>query len=378
MKIVFVSNFLNHHQLPVCLQFTEGNDFHFIATMPTPKAQVSLGYDDMNGVYDFVIKAYESHALKELAQRKIETADVVIAGSCAFPFEMIEKRLKEDKLTFWFSERLFKHSPLMRFYPPTVKRVLSQCTAYKANENFYLLAAGAYTAADYHYFQAFCGKSFKWGYFPANSDSLPEVIRQQKQKNTKLTLLWAGRFLPFKHPDYALYASHILTKAGIEHEVYMLGEGSLFDPIKQKVAKTGGGRIFLQGATPFRQVRNYMNAADIFLFTSDRREGWGAVLNESMDSACAVLANKQIGAAPYLITHGRNGIMYGSKRQFAEELLLLARDPRKRRDLGEAALAEIRGVWSAKTAAKNFLQIAEKLLGGCHNVACDVGPMSKT
>ena len=240
MKIVFVSNFLNHHQLPVCLQFTEGNDFHFIATMPTPKAQVSLGYDDMNGVYDFVIKAYESHALKELAQRKIETADVVIAGSCAFPFEMIEKRLKEDKLTFWFSERLFKHSPLMRFYPPTVKRVLSQCTAYKANENFYLLAAGAYTAADYHYFQAFCGKSFKWGYFPANSDSLPEVIRQQKQKNTKLTLLWAGRFLPFKHPDYALYASHILTKAGIEHEVYMLGEGSLFDPIKQKVAKTGG------------------------------------------------------------------------------------------------------------------------------------------
>ena len=34
-----------------------------------------------------------------------------------------------------------------------------------------------------------------------------------------------------------------------------------------------------------------MEKADIFLFTSDRREGWGAVANEAMNSACALVVS---------------------------------------------------------------------------------------
>lgn len=53
------------------------------------------------------------------------------------------------------------------------------------------------------------------------------------------------------------------------------------------------------------QVREYMENADIFLFTSDYGEGWGAVLNEAMNSCMAVVADCGIGAAPFLLKPGK-------------------------------------------------------------------------
>lgn len=47
------------------------------------------------------------------------------------------------------------------------------------------------------------------------------------------------------------------------------------------------------------EVRSYMEKADIYLFTSDFNEGWGAVLNESMNSGCAVVASHAIGSVPF-------------------------------------------------------------------------------
>ncbi len=58
-----------------------------------------------------------------------------------------------------------------------------------------------------------------------------------------------------------------------------------------------------------------MERAEIYLFTSDRQEGWGAVLNEAMNSGCAVLTSHEIGATPYLVKDGENGIVFKSRDQ---------------------------------------------------------------
>ena len=44
------------------------------------------------------------------------------------------------------------------------------------------------------------------------------------------------------------------------------------------------------GALKPADVRKEMERADIFLFTSDYKEGWGAVLNEAMNARCAIVA----------------------------------------------------------------------------------------
>ncbi len=51
------------------------------------------------------------------------------------------------------------------------------------------------------------------------------------------------------------------------------------------------------GAMSPDKVRAYMERADVFLFTSDFNEGWGAVLNESMNSGCAVVASHAMVSA---------------------------------------------------------------------------------
>ena len=40
------------------------------------------------------------------------------------------------------------------------------------------------------------------------------------------------------------------------------------------------------------------------------QEGWGAVLNEAMNSGCACIASHAIGSAGFLIEHGENGFVY--------------------------------------------------------------------
>ena len=61
MKIAFFSNFLNHHQLPLCeaLYNSEGVEFLFVACERIPEDRLKMGYEDMNEKYPFVLRAYE-------------------------------------------------------------------------------------------------------------------------------------------------------------------------------------------------------------------------------------------------------------------------------------------------------------------------------
>ena len=62
MKVTFFSNFLNHHQLPLSLEMiNKGIDYTFVATEPVPEERIKLGYENMNDMYDFVLKTYESN-----------------------------------------------------------------------------------------------------------------------------------------------------------------------------------------------------------------------------------------------------------------------------------------------------------------------------
>ncbi len=40
--------------------------------------------------------------------------------------------------------------------------------------------------------------------------------------------------------------------------------------------------------------------------TSHRGEGWGMVVNEALSCGCCVIANRELGAAPWLVEHGKN------------------------------------------------------------------------
>ena len=108
-----------------------------------------------------------------------------------------------------------------------------------------------------------------------------------------------------------------------------------------------------------------MEQANIFLFTSDRQEGWGAVVNESMNSGCALVSGNMPGSVPYLVRQGYNGYMYqdGDQQMLNSIMERLVRDPKQCEVLGRRAYRTIVDTWNAENAAASLMQLIYKLQG---------------
>lgn len=57
-----------------------------------------------------------------------------------------------------------------------------------------------------------------------------------------------------------------------------------------------------------------MREHHLFLFTSDRNEGWGAVANEAMSNGCLLVASNHIGSIPFLVKDKENGLVFNSSK----------------------------------------------------------------
>ena len=120
------------------------------------------------------------------------------------------------------------------------------------------------------------------------------------------------------------------------------------------------------GTMPPEKVREYMELSEIFLFTSDRQEGWGAVLNEAMNSGCAVVASHAIGSVPFLLKNGDNGLIYrsGDINDLYEKVKYLLDNQATRAKLGINAYKTLCNKWNAENAAERFVKLSKALLDG--------------
>ena len=378
MQITFFSNFLNHHQLPFCLEMMkyQENQFIFVETEPIEQERLDMGYEDMGEKYPFVLKSYKNDECYARALKIGFESDVVIIGSA--PEIFIQERLRENKVTFRYTERILKQG-LIRILDPRVSYgIWSQNTRYK-KKNMYLLCASAYTSYDMSLLKAYPDKKYKWGYFPEVKKHDIEQLIQKKRKDGKISLLWAGRFLKWKHPEVAVKVAEGLKKTGYQFKLTLIGDGEVkSDLVSYVQQKRLQDVVEFKGFMSPDKVRNYMEEADIFLFTSDFNEGWGAVLNESMNSGCAVVASHAIGSVPFLIKHGINGMIYknGDDKELLSLVMKLCDDDNLREGIGKQAYRTLVEEWNAKNAATSFLKLSQAILNG-ERIEITNGPCSK-
>lgn len=185
--------------------------------------------------------------------------------------------------------------------------------------------------------------------------------------------------MELKHPEHAVEAAARLKQEGYHFSLTMVGGGELTEKLKVMAWEQNvGEEVVFAGFKKPEEVRRYMEQADIFLFTSDYREGWGAVLNEAMNSGCAVVANCAVGAAPFLVKPDKNGLLYPNKRIdiFYDNIVKLIKQPPKMDMLGREAYRTIAEEWNAETAAQKLLVVLEGLLSGKAEFA-DKGVLSR-
>ena len=375
MKVVFFSNYFNHYQrsLSDAIYNIIGDDFCFIETEERDEKRVKLGWN-FDNIPSYVKQSYVSANAMNECKDLILSADVAITGSADATLEKL--RLETGKLTFKYSERLNK--PMEGNWKKPL-RTIKNFFKYHKYENLYLLCASAYVSYDFGKSGLFKNKAYKWGYFPAlkKYEDVNELMSHKKTGS----IVWAARLLDWKHPGILIDVAERLKNTGYnDFKINIVGSGELEDNIRTRVKeKHLETYVELCGAMSPEKVREYMENAQIFLFTSDFNEGWGCVLNEAMNSACAVVASHAAGSTPYLIHDHENGFIYksGDLDELYEKVKTLL-DNRKMSDgFGKNAYETMLNTWNANVAAERFLCMAKKLLNKENvNKLYNEGPLS--
>ncbi len=365
MKLTFVSNYINHHQIPVSNVLYEklGDDYTFIQTEPMEEERIKMGWGGDFDNLKYLKKYYEQ---EEECKKLIMESDIVVFGGCENE-NIISERLESGKPVIRYSERLYKEGQWKCVSPRGLRKKYHDHTRY-SDAKVYLLCSGAYVADDFNIIKAYPGKRFKWGYFPEfirYTEDERKDRRDLRRSHEKLEILWAGRLIDWKHPESIIKLARILDRKAIAYHIRVIGDGDMRKEIESQIDKYRlSDRIEMLGSKNPDEVREVMNTSDIFIFTSDYKEGWGAVCNEAMNSGCAIVASHAAGAVPTLIKHRQNGLIFksGNFKQMASRVIELSADQKWRLSLGENAYETIEELWNHETAALRLLEFSEMIL----------------
>lgn len=358
--VVLLTNSYNQHQSALADAFFRrlGDHFTFITVNQTMSVK-TIGVDFC---VPYLRNMPSEGAQNDACKALIDSADIVLIGMA--PEYLFEERLKAGKLTFRASERFYKEKPTLRNFPHHLVGAWLHHRRF-LRRPLYMLCASAYTAADCSRFGSYRNKTYQWGYFP-EVKKYPDMESLLDDKKRNL-IVWCGRMIEVKHPEKPILLAKRLAAEHIDFQLLMIGKGPMLPQLREMIVQNGlSEQVRLLGTMPNTEVRRYMEQAGCFLFTSDRGEGWGAVLNEAMNSGCTAIASHAIGAVPYLIKANENGLIYQdddindlyAKTKWALE------HPDECKMMGRQAYLTMKNDWNAEVAAGRFLALAQAILNG--------------
>jgi len=363
MKLVFITNYYNHHTGPLSDAWYDllGSEYLQVCTEPVEDERLKLGWASNNAAgKPYLAFAYESPAKARELKEEADAAEIVIYGG--MDRSWIAPRISRGKLTFRYTERLFKKGFWRIVHPKYLNDLRKNHISLQA-PHFHLLCAGNYAAEDMRRLGLYRSRMWKWGYFPQLT---AETERAAPAGDEILRILWCGRMIAWKQTDHLIEAVSRLFRMGYSVRLDLVGDGQERGALEHLTRRLlPEGTAVFHGAMPPDAVRLWMQRTDIVAVTSSFEEGWGAVVNEAMSAGCCVVCGSGVGSASYLIEHGVNGWIYRNGRvsELTEVLKTLARDRNLVRKTGEQAARTIEQ-WSPVIAAERFLHLAAVLASG--------------
>lgn len=395
MTITYFSNFLNHHQKLVAdvLYNTSGVDYTFVETIPMYDWLKKGGYTDYSQE-PYVLRAWESDGNRQKALDLAKNVDVAIFGGPEVLYLEVLRARCSDKISFEVSERWLKKGWLNLLSPRLLKSQWYYHTLFK-RRNFYKLCSSAFGATDQYKMHSYIGKCYKWGYFTEVDERFDVEASMDVSKSGITPLMWCSRFLMLKHPELPILMAKRLKDKGNCFTLDMFGSGEKLNDSKKLVKELGLNEIVrFRGNMPNADILQEMRKHEIFLFTSDRLEGWGAVANESMSNGCVLVGSSDIGSVPYLVKDGKTGMIFKSSNRHSgftgsslkideqalnsltEKVEWLLSHPAERKRIAINGYRNMRDTWSPGNAAKNLLTLIDCLTNG-KDTSIAAGPCSK-
>ena len=360
MKIVHYSNFINHHMVWLAdeLYALTGGDYFFVCTENIPDSYIKSGYPNY---FDrpYVVKAFEDEG-HQLAKELALVADVVIFNGNDELHEYRHSRLIKNKLSFESGERWLKKGLINILSPRLLKAQYWYHSKYYKCNNYYALCTSAYGAKDFTLLHNFQNKCFKWGYFTKveDFDILSKIF-------TGSRMMWVNRFIDWKHPEMPVLLAKMLRDKGYSFSIDMYGNGILHEKMVLLSKQLGlEDIVHFIGNIPNAQIIDEMRHHDIVMTTSDKNEGWGAVVNEAMSNGCVLVGSDAVGSVPFLVKHEENGLIFKTNnlQSLCNCVESVLEDASRCKEIAKNAFYTMRDLWSPSNAAKSFVELSTCLI----------------
>ena len=123
----------------------------------------------------------------------------------------------------------------------------------------------------------------------------PKPEQRVAESGRPYQLVFVGRLVHLKGIDLLLRALASATR--LSWGLVIIGEGPLRKPLQKLAERLGiASRINWLGAVPNSRVADVVSASDLLVLPS-RKDGWGAVVNESLSVGTPVVCSSACGAA---------------------------------------------------------------------------------
>lgn len=151
-----------------------------------------------------------------------------------------------------------------------------------------------------------------------------------------------GRVIPWKGQREFVDAAIVAMRSDQHLRAVIVGDESdgsrdYFDGIRRTIDESGLAHRFVLAGYQ-ESVEEYYAAMDVVVHASITPEPFGMVVPEGMAAGCAVIA-ADAGGPREVVTHGVDGLLVppGDVAALSAAIVEVARDPARRRRMGEAA-----------------------------------------
>ncbi|MFH1565749.1 MAG: glycosyltransferase family 4 protein [bacterium] len=186
-------------------------------------------------------------------------------------------------------------------------------------------------------------------------------VQNFKKDDTKesFVLLYVGRIVEEKGIGELLEAVALVRKEVENIFLYVVGGGKDLDKFKNLTKELKIEDVVnYVGEVGNREVVNYYNKADIFVYPSLRQEGFPMVLAESMFSGVPIIAS-YIGGIPSAVENNKTGVLVSPKNVSAlvSAIKNLYVNPSLRKSISENAKRKALNNYSQEAMVSKYLKL---------------------
>jgi glycosyltransferase involved in cell wall biosynthesis len=138
--------------------------------------------------------------------------------------------------------------------------------------------------------------------------------------------------------------------------------------------------VFLHGPLQYEVLREKLFQSKFVFLSSNFREGWGVIANESLNSGSILFASYQAGSTPLLIINMKNGLIinYDDTIESSKKIQSLIKDSENMKQISRNAYFTIKNVWNEYTAVSRLLNFMKEILYNRHITEYNSGPLKKS